>query len=140
MAKIQVTTESGTHTLYFGMTAIGIWQKKCADELIRVAKGDDINDESVKSRVDNLRALAFLIYAGICNASDLKEDGERPEFEDAYLIADSLSHDQQNEVWNAFQNSRAGSELLARLPKSEGEKKSQSVKRVTKTKSQPTQS
>jgi len=77
----------------------------------------------------------------MCNAADLKEDGERPDFETAYLIADELSHDQQNEVWEAFQNSRAGSELLARLPKSEGtEKKNQTLKQVPKTKSQPIQS
>lgn len=130
MAKVQLTTDSGNYTLYFGMTSVGIWQQKSAQEVTKLQTEDakklgvEVDELPDDHEVvpDPMRSLAFLVFAGLCNAADLKEDGVRPSFEDAYLLSDTLNHDQQNEIWKAFSESRAGADLISKLPK--GEKKS----------------
>lgn len=126
--KLKVSTELGERSLYFGMTAVIMYQQFSAKELAKVLKeGEDIKDIDARElalRVDNFRAFAFVVHGGLCNYQDMLEDSNRPTFTESYEFADSMTTEQQNEVWETFSNSRASKSLLEQLPKSE-EKKSQ---------------
>lgn len=126
--KLKISTELGERSLYFGMTAVIMYQQLSAKELAKVIKeGEDIKDLDARElalRVDNFRAFAFVVHCGLCNYQDMLEDGNRPTFTESYEFADSMTTEQQNEVWEIFSNSRASKSLLEQLPKSE-EKKSQ---------------
>lgn len=126
--KLKISTGLGERSLYFGMTAVIMYQQFSAKELAKVIKeGEDIKDIDARElalRVDNFRAFAFVVHSGLCNYQDMLEDGNRPTFTESYEFADSMTTEQHNEVWETFSNSRASKSLLEQLPKSE-EKKSQ---------------
>jgi len=135
--KLKISTEIGERSLYFGMTAVIMYQQFSAKELARVInEGEDIKDIDAKElalRVDNFRAFAFAVHGGLCNYQDMLEDGSRPSFMESYEFADSMTPEQQNEVWETFMSSRASKSLIDQLPKSE-EKKSPNYSKRRKLK------
>lgn len=67
--------------------------------------------------IDPIKAFAYLVYAGLCNNADAK-DLARPTFEDCYELTEEilLAGDQlQNDIWTAFKDSRAGSNMIEKV-------------------------
>ena len=131
--KLKISTDIGERSLYFGMTAVIMYQQFSGRELIKVLKDgetiDTVDAKELALRVDNFRAFAFVVHCGLCNYEDMKEDGDRPSFEQSYEFADSMSLEQQNSVWESFSNSRAGKNLLDQLPQGNQKKSPNSLKR-----------
>lgn len=127
MDRICVTVNNTEVILHFGMTSKNIWQTKCAEEVIRLGKG---NQKQLAAKVDNTRAFAFLIYAGICNYQDMQENPKRPTFEEAYLIADEImqSDELTKDVWSCWENSKANKALIATLQELTGKPQKKSEK------------
>lgn len=102
-ARITIEVEGVKHSLYFGMLAVEMIAKKSVEA---AAKGE----------ADDLKSFAHIIHAGMCNHADMK-DFDRPSFEEAYIIAESLASDEEQSklISDAWINSKPHKELIERL-------------------------
>lgn len=102
-ARITFEVEGVKHSLYFGMVATQI----ISDKSIKAAASGDVN---------NVKAFAYIIFGGICNQCELKDE-QYPEFEEAYLIAELISADDEltSRIYSTWQDSKPYKELMDRL-------------------------
>lgn len=110
-AKVIFVLEGVSHSLYFGMVAT---------ELIEAnsIKAANANEKS------NMKSFAYIVHAGMCNQAELK-DLPYPEFEEAYLIAESICKDEElcAKIQSTWTESKPYKELMDRL--NEGKKKAE---------------
>lgn len=118
--------EGVNHTLYFGMKAVSIFVNKSNEELLKV------NEEIIKLNteksedeelipllpIDETKAVVFAVYGGMCNQAE-RYDLPYPKYVDAYDLTEKilLSEDKniQVNIWETFQDSRAGEGLFKLL-------------------------
>lgn len=118
---------AGVHHLHFGMSAIRIYQEKVFSEI------QGLSSESPKTKLEDLKAdpvksFAYLIYAGLCNYADIQEKS-RPTYQYSYSISEEILYMDdsiQNDIWVCFSESRAGKDLLDKLPKPEKKSEAES--------------
>lgn len=114
--RISFEIEGTKHTLYFGMSAIEIFSRKSVLEVERLAKEypkTPIND----LKADSVKSFTYMIYAGLCNQADIKEQ-DRPSFEDAYELSENILYqgeELQANIFNCFNESRANQLLQEKL-------------------------
>ncbi len=110
--RMSFELEGVNYSLFFSMIAIEIYQTKSFNEVKR------LKDAGLPLEVDDIKAMSYIIYAGLCGYADLKEK-VRPSFEQAYELADSLCYldnsELVNEIFECFNNSRASKALRQRL-------------------------
>jgi len=113
--------EGVKHSLYFGMVATEIILAKS----VKYAESKDPH---------GIKSTAEIIYGGLCNNADLS-DIDRPTFEEAYLIAESIISDEQliKDILSAWTESKPYVSLMERL---NGDKKKAETPEVEKN-SQP---
>lgn len=105
MSNPRITFEVGgvKHSLYFGMVATEI-----------------ISEKSVKAAASkeksSIKSFAYIVYGGLCNSADTKDE-DRPEFEDAYLLAESIATDNDlcAKIQEAWTDSKPHQQLMERL-------------------------
>jgi len=117
--------EGVKYSLHFGMTAVRIFSIKSGEELVRLQEANpDVKPEDLKA--DGVKSFAYLVYAGLCNSADIKEQ-RHPSFQEAYELAESILMDDsslQDEIFEAFNSSRATKKQMELLgPKDEKKKK-----------------
>lgn len=131
--------EGVKYSLRFGMTAVQIFFQKSAQQVKELAE-ENPGVPLDELKADNVKSFAYLLYAGLCNYADSKEQ-KRPTFEDAYNLTESVLTDApeslQKEIFDCYSNSRATvsqNEKLGIKSVPEDEKK----KKRTGTQSKPT--
>jgi hypothetical protein len=134
-AKISFEIEGKSHTLYFGMASVRIFQERSAAEYLRlIASGIE---EPTSADLDPTKTLAMLVHSGRCNQADI-EDEQRPAFPDSYELAEQIAADDElcqrlNEVWGESQPVKNMLERLkSNAPDGEPEKKSSSKPKTGK--------
>lgn len=102
-ARVTFEVEGVKHSLYFGMIATEI----ITDKSVEMAK---------KGVKDNLKSLAYIVFGGLCNTAESREQ-EYPEFEDAYLLAESICRDLElcEKIQSAWTDSKPYVEMMDRL-------------------------
>lgn len=120
-ARITFEVEGNVYSLYFGMVATQIISEKS----VKTVKNSKVE------KVDNIKAFAYIIYGGLCNDADSR-DIERPEFTEAYQIADSIVGNDEltTRIYSTWENSKPYTELLAKLGI---DKKKEEIKPIKKT-------
>lgn len=106
--KISFELGNQQHSLHFGMSAVRIFATKCEAEATRLGKEEII---------DQIKAFAYLVYAGLCNHADAKDES-RPSFDFAYELTEEIlsqPEELQISIWNCYNESRAGKELNEKL-------------------------
>ena len=119
-AKVKFKIDGIERSLYFGMVATQIFAEKAANTVNQKLNSNDI------------KTLAYLVYAGLCNQADLTDDSY-PTFEQAYelteKIIDQLDAEQQTLIFKTWADSKPAKDMLEKLPKAveevneEGKKK-----------------
>jgi len=101
--KISFEIEGVKHSLYFGMTAAEIIAEKT---YLHLSKG----------KIPAMTSVAYIVYGGLCNQAD-RTDSDRPEYEQAYEIAEHLASDDElgQKVVSCYTESQASKTLLDRL-------------------------
>lgn len=102
-ARVTFEVEGVKHSLYFGMVATEI----ISDKSYEMAK---------KGIKDGLKSLAYIIFGGLCNYAESK-DQDHPEFEEAYLIAELICKDVElcDKIQSTWTESKPYEELMNRL-------------------------
>lgn len=137
-AKISFEIEGVSHTLYFGMSSVGIFQKRSATEYMLLVNSGIETPE--KGDFDEIKSFANLIYSGLCNQADILDE-QRPPFIEAYELTEAISiipglAERISEVWN---ESRPVKDMIDRLKDktAKEEKKSTNPKIGKKLKPMP---
>jgi len=134
-AKVKFKIDGVERSLYFGMVATQIFSEKAANTVTQKLNSNDV------------KTLAYLVYAGLCNQADLSDDAY-PSFEQAYelteKIIDQLDSETQATIFKTWAESKPAKDMMAQLPKAidevneEGKKKeSPKQKQLTGTKLKP---
>lgn len=102
-ARVTFEVEGVKHSLYFGMVATEIITGKS----VKAAASKEKND---------LKSFAYIVFGGLCNAADLKDE-DRPEFEDAYLLTESIAGDDElsAKIYQSWSESKPYVELMTKL-------------------------
>lgn len=101
------------YSLYFGLLATQIYAQKC------------LHVSNNKIETSNTKEFSFIIYGGLCNAAEIN-DLPYPSFELAYELTEEIlsrGEDLQTEIFKSWSESKAGSKLIAALPKPDKSKK-----------------
>lgn len=124
---IDFEIEGVTHSLFFGMVATEIIEGLS----IKAAKEGELG-----AKIDNLKAFAYVVYGGLCNKAD-SIDIQRPEYTEAYMIADAVWIDQElsTKIYKTWEESKPCIELMKRIGTMPDKKKDEvKPKRKTGTK------
>lgn len=134
---ISVNVADRNIPLLFGMTAVRIWQERALNDVVKPALSADkkkIDPEKVKgSNVDNTKAWAYMVFAGMCNYADYKEI-ERPQYGEAYELAEEMLYlpdEEQKRIWDCFSNSRAYERMTMKLSELTGKQKKSENSKTT---------
>lgn len=119
--------------LLFGMRAVLIFSQKLGAEMER----NDIQD--VKE-VDHFKAFAYIIYGGMCNNADRKDE-KFPSFEEAYDMAIKINEEPEiaKSIYDAWEDSKATKDMVDRIAGATAETAKEDTKKKTTSKSKPTQ-
>lgn len=113
--NISFEIEGVKHSLFFGMVAT---------EIIEELSVKAANENKLGSQINNLKAFAYVVFGGLCNKAD-SMDVQRPEFTEAYIIADAIWLDQElsTKIYKTWEESKPCVELMKRIGTAPDKKK-----------------
>jgi len=137
-AKLTFEVEGISHTLYFGMASVRLFEERAAIEYMLLVQSGIERPEM--GDFDPIKSLANLLYSGLCNMADINDE-QRPKFMDAYSLAESIWHNQElceniNRVWTESQPVK---EMRDKLNSSTDHEEKKNPKRKSGKKLKPTQ-
>lgn len=105
--KVSFEIEGIKRSLYFGMVATEIFAQKAVKTSLN------------PSDSNNIKAFAYLVYAGLCNQADLL-DNAYPKFDDAYQLTERIieqGEELQMLIYDTWAASKPAKNVLDKLPK-----------------------
>lgn len=126
-ARISFEIDGVTHSLYFGMVSVQIFQEKGLAESIRLQQSGI--ETPTQKDFDPYLLFSFVVHSGLCNMADINGE-QRPLFVDSYSLSEIISKDEPlwNNINKVWEESQPVKDMLDRLKISAGntEKKKES--------------
>lgn len=140
--RIEFELNGIAHCLFFGTLAVRIYTTKSAEEFERISEGKKLTTAELVSLIDQDKSFAYIIYAGLCNYAEIKEQ-KHPTFEEAYILTESIFYSGNKQlaidIINEYSESRATKAQLESMNAlNTDEKKSENPKKQTGMKSKVT--